>query len=92
MIWKVYAIYFGFASMLLFALFKTISIQVENSTSLLDFGKNKIEVRFVDRDPRPGDILDVNLAPLVTSVTYFDIYMDPTVVSQELFDSDLSDL
>ena len=92
MIWKVYAIYFGFASMLLFALFKTISIQVENSTSLLDFGKNKIEVRFVDRAPRPGDILDVNLAPLVTSVTYFDIYMDPTVISQELFDSDLSDL
>jgi cell division protein FtsI (penicillin-binding protein 3) len=39
-----------------------------------------------------GEILDRNGVPLVTSVTYYDIHMDPTVVDQKVFDDELSDL
>ena len=38
------------------------------------------------------DILDHNLTPLVTSVTYYDVHMDATVVDQELFDAEVSEL
>jgi cell division protein FtsI (penicillin-binding protein 3) len=39
-----------------------------------------------------GDILDHNQTPLVTSVTYYDVHMDPTVVDQKLFDAEVSEL
>jgi cell division protein FtsI (penicillin-binding protein 3) len=39
-----------------------------------------------------GEILDANLNPLLTSVSYFDIHMDPTVVDQKTFDEEVSNL
>ena len=92
MFWKVYSVYFGFTSVLLFAFVETISIQLGDSSNLLDLGAKKIKTRQVDREARFGDILDANLSPLVTSVTYFDIYMDPTIVSQSEFDDGISEL
>jgi cell division protein FtsI (penicillin-binding protein 3) len=49
-------------------------------------------MRTVLRPVRLGDILDENGTPLVTSVSKFDIYMDPTVPKQEDFDRYLPDL
>ena len=92
MLWKVYSVYFGFVSILLFGFTKTISIQLEGAGNLLDFGSKSIKTRTVDREARFGDILDANFSPLVTSVTYFDIYMDPTIVSQSDFDEGISGL
>ena len=92
MLWKVYSVYFGFVSILLFGFAKTISIQVEGSGNLLNFGSKSIKTRTVDREARFGDILDANFSPLVTSVTYFDIYMDPTIVSQSDFEKGISGL
>jgi cell division protein FtsI (penicillin-binding protein 3) len=55
-------------------------------------GSEKMPTRTVDRTPRRGQIVDANYTPLVTSVSFYDIHMDPTVVPQALLDSSLSDL
>jgi cell division protein FtsI (penicillin-binding protein 3) len=55
-------------------------------------GTQKIPTKLSDRIPRRGDVLDINHNPLVTSVSFFDIYMDPTVIKQEEFDKNISKL
>jgi len=88
-------VYFGFVVLLLVVLFQTINIQMQDSLSnkLSDGDEHgRLATKTVPREPRRGQILDVNGTPLVTSVSYFDIYMDPTVVSKEVFASDLNDL
>ncbi|MDP4724048.1 MAG: transpeptidase family protein, partial [Crocinitomicaceae bacterium] len=54
--------------------------------------KGELPTRVADRIPRMGQILDHNEVPLVTSVTFYDIYMDPTVVDQDVFDAQISEL
>ena len=90
--YRAYAIYFGFVIILLIAFYHTVSLQLEGRSSVLDSADKKIPVRTVKRIPRMGEILDRNGIPLVTSVTYYDIHMDPTVVDQKVFDDELSDL
>jgi cell division protein FtsI (penicillin-binding protein 3) len=93
--WRAYLIYFGFVVLMLVVIFKTVSIQFEDGTpmfmSSMD-GKKKMPTRTVQRTPRRGQILDANHIPLVTSVSYYNIYMDPTVVDQNVFDGDLGQL
>ena len=90
--YRAYAIYFGFVIIMLMAFYHTISLQLEGRSFVLDSADKKIPVRTVKRIPRMGEILDRNGVPLVTSVTYYDIHMDPTVVDQKVFDDELSDL
>ena len=90
--YRAYAIYFGFVIIMLMAFYHTISLQLEGRSFVLDSADKKIPVRTVKRIPRMGEILDRNGIPLVTSVTYYDIHMDPTVVDQKVFDDELSDL
>ena len=71
---------------------KTIMIQSEGSASLFDSTKEKIPTRTVKRYPRRGEVLDRNYIPLITSVSFFDIHMDPTVVDDEVFNAEISDL
>jgi len=77
---------------MLTVLYKTISLQFEGRKNIFDSEDDKLPVRTVSRIPRMGDILDHNLTPLVTSVTYYDVHMDPTVVDQKLFDAEVSEL
>lgn len=80
---------------MLVVLFKTISIQFEGGKPVFltsSDGNEKMPTRTVKRIPRRGQILDVNYTPLVTSVSFYDIHMDPQVVDDELFDSDVPDL
>lgn len=92
-IWRAYLIYFGFVLLMLVVLFKTVSIQWEGkSADSSSSSSSKMPVRTVKRIPRKGQILDANYTPLVTSVSFYDIHMDPTVVDQKIFDAEVTDL
>lgn len=89
---RAYLIYMGFFLALFVVIVKTIMIQSEGSTSIFTGTKEKIPTRVVKRYPRRGEILDRNNIPLLTSVSFFDIHMDPTVVDQKVFDANISQL
>lgn len=93
--WRAYLIYFGFVVILLVAFIKTVSIQLESAQPVFmasTNGDKKLPTRTVQRIPRRGQILDANYTPLVTSVSFYDIHMDPTVVKQEIFDKEIAAL
>ncbi|MBL4862112.1 MAG: transpeptidase family protein [Crocinitomicaceae bacterium] len=93
--WRAYLIYFGFVVLMLVILIKTISIQFEGSAPMFmssTEGDEKMPTRTVERAPRRGQILDANYTPLVTSVSFYDIHMDPTVADDEVFDEELTNL
>ena len=93
--WRAYVIFFGFVIVMLVALIKTVSIQFEGGKPYFmssSDGTERMPTRTVEREPRRGQILDVNYTPLVTSVSFYDIHMDPTVVDKELFDNELQGL
>jgi cell division protein FtsI (penicillin-binding protein 3) len=91
-IWRAYIVYLGFFIALVVVIVKTALIQSEGNTSWFADSKDKIPTRTVDKFPRRGEMLDRNYTPLITSVSFFDLHMDPTVVDQEVFDRDISDL
>src|SRR5574343_1980229 len=91
--WRAYLIYFGFVLIMLIVLFKTVSIQFEGRSNVLSAStEEKMPIRTVKRVPRRGEILDINYTPLVTSVSFYDIHMDPTVVDQKIFDDEVTNL
>lgn len=93
--WRAYLIYFGFVIVMLVAIIKTFSLQFEGKNTVFTTNtgfEEKMPTRTVQRTPRRGEILDVNYTPLVTSVSFYDIHMDPTVVPQELFDKEINEL
>ncbi|MEN9998398.1 MAG: hypothetical protein RI922_1388 [Bacteroidota bacterium] len=91
--WRAYLIYFGFVVIMLIVLFKTVSIQMEGRSNVFSAStEEKMPIRTVKRIPRRGEILDINYTPLVTSVSFYDIHMDPTVVDQKTFDAEVTDL
>ena len=73
---KAYAIYVGFVLLMLVVLVKTMSIQFDGAGKILSFGEDKLPVRMVSKIPRSGEILDMNLVPLVTSISFFDIVLE----------------
>ena len=89
---RAYLIYFGFVLIMLIVLYQLVQLQFNRNSTGFGAKDDVIPVRTVTRTPRMGDILDANLLPLVTSVSYFDIHMDPTVVDQDIFDTQLSGL
>lgn len=91
-VFRAYLIYFGFVVIMLLVLYQIIQLQFNGKNTKFGEEDTVIPVRTVARTPRMGDILDAHLLPLLTSVSYFDIHMDPTVVKQEIFDNELSGL
>lgn len=94
-LWRVYLVYLGFIVLMALVIGRTFSIQAEEVKTTLMTGGNgtqKIPTKTNPRYPRRGEILDINRTPLITSVSFFDIYMDPTVCKQEDFDKNISDL
>lgn len=85
-------IYLIFAAIMVFVLFKTFTIQLEGRSNMLSNSESKIPTRISKRFPRRGEILDVNYTPLVTSVSFYEIHMDPTVIDQKIFDEQITDL
>jgi cell division protein FtsI (penicillin-binding protein 3) len=93
--WRAYLVYFGVAILMLVVIVRTVMIQFEGGHPVFmssSAGSEKMPTRTVDRAPRRGQIVDANYTPLVTSVSFYDIHMDPVVVDQALLDSSLSDL
>lgn len=94
-VWRAYLIYFGFVIVMLLVVGKTAAIQFEGGEPIFlssSNGTEKMPTRTVLKEPRRGEVLDANYTPLVTSVSFYDIHMDPTVVDQETFDTELADL
>ncbi len=80
---------------MLLVLFQTVSLQwqnVANDLNLTEENQGKIPTRLIKRIPRRGEILDANRVPLVTSVSYYDIHMDPTVIKEKVFLDEISNL
>ena len=55
-------------------------------------GNEKIPTRTVKSIPRRGQILDANYTPLVTSISFYDIHMDPTVITETVFNEQIEEL
>lgn len=91
-LWRAYLLYFGFVLAMIVVIFKTITIQSQGVSNEFETPVEKIPTRIVKKTPRLGEVLDANRTPFVTSVSKFDIYMDPTVPSQENFDKYVTDL
>ena len=90
--WRAYLVYFGFVAIMIVVLFKTFTIQLEKRDNILSSSEEKIPKRTILRMPHRGEILDVNYTPLVTSVSFYEIYLDPTVIDDKIFDDSISDL
>lgn len=92
---RAYLIYFGFVIIMLVVLFKTVSIQFEGGKPVFltsTDGDAKMPTRTVKRTPRRGQILDANYTPLVTSISFYDIHLDPKVIDKKIFDEQITDL
>ena len=93
--WRAYLVYFGFVVLMLVVVIKTFSIQFEGKSTVFATNtgaEERMPTKSEKRIPRRGEILDANYTPLVTSVSFYDIHMDPTVVDQELFDKNINEL
>jgi len=92
---RAYLIYFGFVLIMAIVIGKTIMLQFEGRSEVFitnDGVQEKMPTRTVKRIPRRGEILDANFNPMVTSVSFYDIHMDPTVVDQKIFDEGINEL
>ena len=89
---RAYLIYFGFVFIMGAVLYSTLDLQINGPGVAFETNEGQLPTRVVNRVPRMGQILDRNEVPLITSVTFYDIYMDPTVVEQKLFDQQVGAL
>lgn len=92
---RAYLIYFGFVAIMIVVMAKTIMLQFEGRSEVFttnDGVQEKMPTRTVKLMPRRGEILDANYNPMVTSVSFYDIHMDPTVVDKKLFDEGINEL
>ena len=85
-------IYFGFMALMATVFGTVVSIQFSTESIGEMPGQGKIQERIVSDDPRLGDVLDKDMNPLITTVSYYDVYMDPTVATKELFDENVDSL
>lgn len=92
LIWRAYLVYIAFFIAMTVVIVKTVLIQSAGKAVPFASTEEKIPTRAVKKFPRRGEVLDRNNIPLVTSVSSYDIHMDPTVVKQEIFDKEVSAL
>ena len=90
--YRAYIIYFSFVLMMGLVIYMTLSIQLSDKENLFNDTDSRIPKRIVVENAQYGDVLDKDMNPIVTTVSYFDVYMDPTVVDKELFDAEVSNL
>ena len=90
--YRAYIIYFSFVLLMGLVLWMTLSIQLSDQESIFSSEDDRIPRKTIIEEAEYGDILDKDLNPLVTTISYYDIAMDPSVVDQKLFDSKLSSL
>src|SRR5690554_6230568 len=79
---RTYLIYFIVVIAMLAVIVKTFYIIVDGRNSIFTSTSDKLQQRSATVDARRGEILDAHLNPLVTSVSFYDIYMDPVTVNE----------
>jgi cell division protein FtsI (penicillin-binding protein 3) len=92
---RAYAVYFAFVIAFIIVLVKTFMIQTNELSKEFKMQDSSGEVKLsrnVASYPRMGEILDCNGSPLVTSVSTYNIYMDPCAVDTVVFDKEVGDL
>ncbi len=93
---RAHAVYGLFLIALISVLVKTFMIQskgVSNEFLMKDKSNGEVILsRDVMKMPRMGQILDCNGTALVTSVSTYNVYIDPTAPSDEVFNKEISDL
>lgn len=82
---RTYLIYFGFVAIMLTVIVKSFMIYKDGRNNIFVASSEKIEFKTAEIIPRRGEILDANLSPLVTSVSFYDIYMDTKVVKEDVW-------
>ena len=90
--YRAYIIYFSFVVLMCIVIYMTLSIQLSSRESIFNSADSRIPKRTITESAQYGDVLDKDLNPLVTTVSYYNVYMDPTVVDKDLFDSKVSAL
>lgn len=89
---RVYLIYFLVFGLLLSVGIKSCSIVVDGRDGFFSASSAKLQYRTATVTPRRGEILDANASPLVTSVAFYDIYMDPVTVDATVWNENVSGL
>ena len=88
---RVYLVYTIVLIVMLVVIGKSFSIIMDGRENIFTTS-DKIQQRSAMITPRRGEILDANASPLVTSVAFYDIYVDPTTVKKEVWEKNISDL
>jgi cell division protein FtsI (penicillin-binding protein 3) len=92
-----YLVFGAFIVGLVAVLVKTYIIQFSGASSKVvskaGSFSNEIPTRTVEKFSRMGNILDCNQTTLLTTVSFFDIYMDPCALKdQKIFDKNINKL
>ena len=89
---RVYLVYFAIVIVMILVLVKSFSIIMDGRDNIFTSSSDKIQQRSAEITPRRGEILDAKANPLVTSVAFYDIYMDPVTVEEELWNKEIGRL
>jgi cell division protein FtsI (penicillin-binding protein 3) len=89
---RVYLIYSIVFLVMIVIVVRTASIIMDGREHIFTSSTVKIQQRSAQITPRRGEILDANAAPLVTSVSFYDIYMDPMTVEKKVWDKNVEGL
>jgi len=82
---RTYLIYFLVVIAMLAVIVKTFTIIIDGRNNIFTTTSDKLEQRSANVEPRRGEILDVHLNPLVASVSFYDVYMDPLTVDESVW-------
>lgn len=89
---RTYLIYVSVTLVMMAVVVKTAMIVMDGRNNVFTTVNAKMPERTAYITPSRGEILDCELNPLVTSVSFYDIYMDPVTVSNELWDKNIQGL
>lgn len=91
---RTYLLYFMVVCAMIAVVVKTFFIVMDGRSSIFTApgSGTKLEQRSAVVEPRRGEILDAYLNPLVTSVSFYDIYMDPVTVESKIWDQEIGEL
>ena len=89
---RVYLIYFLVVVVMLLIIVKSVSIIMEGRDTIFTTESAQLEQRSAIIEPRRGEILDSRLSPLVTSVSFYDVYMDPVTVDKDVWNAGIGGL
>ncbi|MDX1652828.1 MAG: penicillin-binding protein [Brumimicrobium sp.] len=89
---RAYLIYFSVVIIMILVLVKSFSIIMDGRDTIFTSRSDKIQQRSAIITPRRGEILDARANPLVTSVSFYDVYMDPVTVEDELWNKEIGKL